>query len=44
MPRAGWTLSIVPKGEDQTIYLVVGDLGRNRRVYPETDVETAEKP
>ena len=42
MPRTGWTPSIVPKGDDQTIYLVVDDLGRNGRVYPETDVETAD--
>jgi hypothetical protein len=42
MLRPGWTLSIVPNGEEQTIYLVVDDLGRNGRVYPETDVETAD--
>jgi uncharacterized membrane protein len=42
MPRTGWTPSIVPKGDDQNIYLVVDDLGRNGRVYLETDVETAD--
>jgi hypothetical protein len=42
MPRTGWTPSIVPKGDDQNVYLVVDDLGRNGRVYPKTDVETAD--
>jgi hypothetical protein len=42
MPRTGWTPSIVPKGDDQNVYLVIDDLGRNGRVYPETDVETAD--
>jgi hypothetical protein len=39
--RRSWTPSIVPKGDDQN-YLVVDDLGRNGRVYRETDVETAD--
>jgi hypothetical protein len=26
MPRIGWTPSIVPKGDDQNVYLVVDDL------------------
>jgi hypothetical protein len=42
MPRKGWTPSIVPKGEDQNVYLVVDDLGRNGRVYREADVETTD--
>jgi hypothetical protein len=42
MPRMGWTPSIVPKGDDQNVYLVVDDLGRNGRVYPETDAENAD--
>ena len=31
MPRSSWTPSIVPSGDDQTVYLVLddfGDLGR----------------
>jgi hypothetical protein len=40
--RRSWTPSIVPNGSDQNVYLVVDDLGRNGRVYPETDVETAD--
>jgi hypothetical protein len=42
MPRIGWTPSIVPKGDDQNVYLVVDDFGRNGRVYRETDVEAAD--
>ena len=38
----GWTPSIVRKGHDQNVYLVVDDLGRNGRVYRETDVEAAD--
>ena len=39
MRRSNWTPSIVPKGSDQTVYLVVDDLGQQGRVYRETDVE-----
>jgi hypothetical protein len=42
MPRTGWTPSIVPKGDDQNVYLVVDDFGRNGRVYREADVETTD--
>jgi hypothetical protein len=42
MPRTDWTPSIVPNGDDQNVYLVIDDLGRNGRVYRETDVETAD--
>jgi hypothetical protein len=37
-----WTPSIVPRGDDQNVYLVVDDFGRNGRVYREADVETAD--
>jgi hypothetical protein len=40
--RRSWTPSIVPKGDDQNVYLVVDDLGWNGRVYRETDVEAAD--
>jgi hypothetical protein len=40
--RSGWTRSIVPKGDDQNVYLVIDDFGRNRRVYREPDVETTD--
>jgi hypothetical protein len=36
------TPSIVPEGNDQNVYLVVDDFGRNGRVYRETDVENAD--
>lgn len=42
MPRAGWTPSIVPNDEDQNVYLVLDDFGRNGRVYREADVETTD--
>jgi hypothetical protein len=34
-----WTPSIVPKGHDETVYLVLDDFGRRGRAYRETDVE-----
>ena len=34
-----WTPSIVPKDDDQNVYLVVDDFGRNGRCYREADVE-----
>ena len=40
--RSGWTPSIVPKGDDQNVYRVIDDFGRNRRVYREPDVETTD--
>jgi hypothetical protein len=36
--RCSWTPSIVPRGDDQDIYLVVDDLGRLGRVWREPDV------
>ena len=42
MRRSGWTPSIVPNGSDQNIYLVLDDLGRGGRIWPETDAETTD--
>jgi hypothetical protein len=42
MPKSSWTPSIVPRGDDRNVYLVVDDFSRNGRVYRETDVETAD--
>jgi hypothetical protein len=42
VPRTGWTPSIAPKGDDQNVYLVVDDFGRNGRVYREADVEATD--
>jgi hypothetical protein len=39
MSKSNWTPSIVPRGDDQKVYMVVDDLGRNGRVWPEADVE-----
>jgi len=41
MRRPGWTPSIVPNGDDQNVYIVVDDFGRNGRAYREADVERA---
>jgi hypothetical protein len=42
MPRTGRAPSIVPSGDDQNVYLVVDNFGRNGQVYRETDVENAD--
>jgi hypothetical protein len=42
MPRTGWTPSIVPIDDDQNVYIVLDDFGRNGRAYRETDVERAD--
>jgi hypothetical protein len=42
MPRTGRAPFIVPDGDDQNVYLVVDDSGRNGRAYRETDVENAD--
>jgi hypothetical protein len=39
MRKSGWTPSIVPTGDDPTVYLVVDDLGRLGRVWREADYE-----
>jgi hypothetical protein len=43
MRKAGWTPSIVPNSGDQNVYLVLDDLGRNGRVWPEADAETTDR-
>ena len=42
MSSTGWTPSIVPLGDDQIVYLVADDLGRNGRIWPEADFETTD--
>jgi hypothetical protein len=42
MRRSNWTPSIVPKSDDQTVYLVVDDFGPHGRAWRETDVETTD--
>ena len=42
MRKSGWTPSIVPSGNDQTVYLVADDFGKNGRAWRETDCEAAD--
>ena len=42
MSGPGRMPSIVPDEDDQNVYLVIDDFGRNGRVYRETDVESAD--
>ena len=42
MRRSGWTPSIVPNGDDQNVYIVLDDFGRNGRAYRETDVKRSD--
>lgn len=39
MRSSGWSPSIVPNGDDQTVYLVKDDLGRLGAVWREADAE-----
>ncbi|SFJ69077.1 hypothetical protein [Bradyrhizobium sp. Gha] len=39
MPRSSRTPSIVPSGDDQTVYLAKDDLGRLGAVWREADAE-----
>lgn len=42
MRSSGWTPSIVPGGDDQTVYLVKDDLGRLGAVWREADDEATD--
>jgi hypothetical protein len=42
MPKTGWIPPIVPNGDDENVYLIVDDLGRNGRAYREADVENTD--
>jgi hypothetical protein len=42
MRRTGWAPSIVPKGHDQTFYLVVNNYGQSGAAFAETDVGEAD--
>jgi hypothetical protein len=42
MRKSSWTPSIVPRGDDQDVYLVMDDLGRLGRVWREADVENTD--
>jgi hypothetical protein len=40
--RRNWTPSIVPESNDQNVYLVLDDLGRLGRIWPEADAEATD--
>jgi hypothetical protein len=42
MLKSNWTPSIVPRGDDHDVYLVVDDLGRLGRVWREADYEATD--
>jgi hypothetical protein len=42
MRKSGWTPSIVPRDDDQNVYLVLDDLDRGGRVWCEAGAETAD--
>jgi len=42
MRESNWTPSVVPRGDDQNVYLVVDDLGRLGQIWPEADTDTAD--
>ena len=42
MRKSSWTPSIVPRGDDHDVYLVVDDLGRIGRVWREADYEATD--
>ena len=42
MRQSGWTPSIVANDQDQTVYLVADDFGKNGRAWRETDYETSD--
>jgi hypothetical protein len=42
MRTSNWTPSIVPPCDDQTVYIVLDDFGRNGSAYRETNVDRAD--
>ncbi len=42
MRKSNWTPSIVPQGDDHSIYLVLDDLGRLGQVWREADQESTD--
>ena len=42
MRRCNWTPSIVPSGNDETVYLVADDFGRLGRAWREADYEATD--
>jgi hypothetical protein len=42
MRKSNWTPSIVPNGDDQTVYLVADDFGKHGRAWAESAYETTD--
>ena len=42
MSKSNWTPSIVPSGDDQTVYMVADDFGRLGRAWREVDYEATD--
>jgi hypothetical protein len=42
MRRSNWTPSIVPNGNDQTVYLVADDFGKPGRAWVEANYDTTD--
>ena len=42
MRKSNWTPSIVPNGDDQTVYLVADDYGKHGRAWTESAYETTD--
>ena len=42
MRKSTWTPSIVPRDDDQTVYMVQDDLGKLGRIWPEADAEATD--
>ena len=42
MRKSSWTPSIVPNGDDQTVYLVANDYGKAGRAWAEADYEATD--
>jgi hypothetical protein len=42
MRKSNWTPSIVPNGNDQTVYLVAEDFGKHGRAWRETDLDATD--
>ena len=40
--RRSWTPSIVPNGQDQTVYLVINNYGKSGTAFAETDLGEAD--
>jgi hypothetical protein len=42
MRQSSWTPSIVPRDDDNNVYIVLDDLGRSGRIWPEIGAETTD--